>query len=87
MTMEKAIIVSDQCPSCKVLLDSLRQKGALEKYRVLDVNTPEGIDVAKKLGLNAVPECIVIVKTQEGEMARRCSEEEIKSILKEARGE
>lgn len=85
--MEKAIIVSDQCPVCKVLLDSLKEKGVLEKYRVLDVNTPEGIDAAQKLGLNAVPECIVIVKTAEGEMARRCSEEEIKSILKEARGE
>jgi predicted thioredoxin/glutaredoxin len=84
--MEKALIVSDQCPACKVLLESLKQHGQLGKYRVLNASSPEGSDVVQKLGITGVPDCIIIVKGPEGEKARHCTEEEIKEILKEASG-
>lgn len=84
--MEKTLVVSDQCPACKVLLDSLKEQGVLDKYRVINVSSPEGLDVVSKLGINAVPDCIMIVKNPSGDMARRCTEDEIKEIIQEAGG-
>jgi len=85
--LEKALIVSDQCVACKALLKGLEDKGLLSKYRVINVSSPEGSDVVQKLGISAVPDCIIIVRNKEGEMARRCTEQETKEILKEATGE
>lgn len=84
--MEKTIIVSQNCDACKLLLASLKNQGALDKYRVVDVATPEGKDVVEKLGITGVPECIIIMKDQSGEMARRCTSEEMKDMIKEAGG-
>jgi len=84
--MEKTLIVSQDCGSCKVLLESLKTQGVLDKYRVIDASTPEGKDVVEKLGITGVPECIMIIKDQDGEMARRCSSEEMTEVIKEASG-
>jgi len=84
--VEKTLVVSQNCDACKVLLSSLKNQGVLNKYRVIDVATPEGKDVVEKLGITGVPECVMIVKDQDGAMARRCSPEEMTEIIKEAGG-
>ena len=84
--MDKTLIVSQDCVACKVLLESLKNQGTLGKYRVIDVATPEGKDVVEKLGIKDVPECIMIMNDGTGEMARRCSPEEMTEIIKEAAG-
>ena len=82
--METTIIVSDQCPACKVLLDSLKTQGVLDKYKVVNVASPEGRDIVAKLGLKAVPNCVVIRREEGGDMARPCTEEEMGKIIEEA---
>ena len=83
-SLEKALIVSDQCMACKALLKELGNKGLLDKYKVINVNTPEGLDVVQKLGISAVPDCIVIMRDKDGDVARRCTDEETKKIWQEA---
>ncbi len=84
--METTLIVSDQCPACKVLLDSLKNQGVLNKYKVVNVASPEGQDIVAKLGLKAVPNCVVIRREEGGDMARPCSDEEMAGVIKEAGG-
>jgi len=85
--MDKAIIVSDGCAACKVLVQSLEQKGVLSKYKLVNINSPEGAEIVSKLGITAVPDCILIAKDKDGvDIARRCTDEETKEILKEASG-
>jgi len=87
MAMDKAIIVSDQCGACKALLHGLDRKGALANYRVINVSSPEGAEIVSKLGITGVPDCIFIDKDKDGSpIARRCTEEETKEVLKEASG-
>lgn len=84
--MDKTLIISDQCSACKALLEALKNQGVLDKYHVVNIASPEGQDIVQKLGLTAVPECLVVVKDGSGEMARKCSKEEIIEVLKEAGG-
>ena len=85
--MDKAIIISDGCGACKTLVERLQQKGSLEKYRVINISSPEGVEIVSKLGIKAVPECILIMKDKEGnDMARVCTEQETQEVLKEASG-
>lgn len=83
--MDKAIIVSDQCGACKALLQGLEQKGTLGDYKVINISSAEGAEIVSKLGITAVPDCIFIDKDKDGTpIARRCTEEETKEVLKEA---
>lgn len=85
--MDKAIIVSDQCGACKALLHGLELKGALRNYRVINVSSSEGTEIVSKLGITDVPDCILIDKDKDGTpIARRCTDEETKEVLKEASG-
>jgi predicted thioredoxin/glutaredoxin len=86
MVMETTLIVSDECPSCKLLLDALKAQGTLSKYRVLNVESPEGKELVSKLGLKAVPDCIMIRQEAEGNMARRCTDKEMAQVIDEAAG-
>lgn len=78
---DKALVVSDNCSACKELLSKLEQKGKLGDYRIINVDTPEGLEIAKKMGIEALPECLVIVKDKDEEKARVCTDEETKEIL------
>lgn len=86
MTMDsnKAIIVSNQCVACKILLEKLKTKGTLGKYKIIEAHSTEGIDTVRKLGIISVPDCIVIVKDKKGEQVRRCTDQEVEEIFKEA---
>lgn len=79
---EKAILIADYCDSCKQLLEKLKQNGTLSNYRVINVATPEGNEIAQKLGITAIPDCVVIAKDKDGaDVARRCTEAEEKEVL------
>jgi len=84
--MEKTLIVSDSCPACKILLEALKTQEAIDKYHIINVATPEGQDMIQRLGLAAVPECIVVTKDMNGETARKCTSEELTDIIREAGG-
>ena len=84
MDSNKAIIVSNQCPACKILLEKLKRKGTLGKYNVIDAHSAEGMDVVRKLGITAVPDCLIIEKDRKGEQIRRCTDEEVNDIFKDA---
>lgn len=84
--METTLIVSDQCSACKVLLDSLKNQGVLSKYKVVNVASPEGQDIVAKLGLKAVPNCVVIRREGSEDMARPCTDEEMGKVIAEAGG-
>ncbi|MCJ7634893.1 hypothetical protein MUP77_21205 [Candidatus Bathyarchaeota archaeon] len=84
--MEKTLVVSDQCPACKILLEALKTQGAIGKYHIINVATPEGQDMIQRFGLVAVPECIVVTKDMNRETARKCTSEEITDIIREVGG-
>lgn len=74
--------MADWCGACKQLLETLREKGTLSNYRVIDVASPEGNEIALKLGISAIPDCIVVAKDKDGgDVARRCTDAETKAIL------
>lgn len=79
---EKILVVSPNCPSCEVLKERLSRRGLLDKYRVVDASTPEGLDFAKRLGILGVPDCVVVEQDKDGAKARRCTQQEFEDILK-----
>lgn len=82
MLEEKVLIVSPECPACEWLRKTLDEKGLSDKFRVVDVSTPEGLEFAKKVGVNAVPDCALVVEDKGELKARRCTEEELRDLLK-----
>lgn len=79
---EKVIVVAPNCPACDAMEQILREKGVLKDYKVVDASTAEGVDFAKRLGIMAVPDCVVIVEEKDGVKARRCTQEEFEDILR-----
>jgi len=76
---EKVLVVSPNCPSCKAVEKFLIEKGLLDSYRVVDVSTPEGLEFAKRAGVQGVPECLVV--DHEKKVVRVCSDDEWKEML------
>jgi len=65
-----------------VLKQKLIEKGVVDEYEFLDVSTPKGLELAKKLGVTHVPDCVIVKETKDGVMGRLCSEEEMQQIMK-----
>lgn len=74
------MIVSPSCPGCEQLRKRLTELGTIKNYRVVDVSTVEGAELARKLGVQAVPNCVVVETTAEGKRARVCSDDEFKKV-------
>jgi len=64
--MEQLLIVSENCPACRSLEESLKDEINKGTIRVVDIASDEGADIALELGLNKIPEIITIVKTTDG---------------------
>jgi len=79
MTSVKAVVVTDTCPYCEVVKKTLEQEGLLDKVKIINASTKEGFDFARKHGILAVPECVII--GEDGNV-RSCSEGEFKQMLK-----
>lgn len=78
---EKVLLISPTCPTCDALKKYLDSKGFLGNLRVLDVSTSEGLDFAKRLGIDGVPDCAVIESDGSQTTVRICSPEEWKRML------
>lgn len=78
---EKVLIVAPGCPTCDKVKARLREKGVLQRFRVVDVSTPEGKDFAMKLGVKGVPDCAVIEGRGNQKVVRVCSDGEWKRML------
>ena len=76
---ETAIITTDTCPHCGHLKEFLKEKGLLDKVKVINASTPEGLEFVLKNGIHAVPECVIIKKN--GKEVRVCTPEEFKKVL------
>lgn len=59
----------------------LAKRGLSEQYNIIDVSTPEGLDFAKRLGVQGVPECAVIEGDGSQKTVRICTPEEWKNML------
>lgn len=77
----KAVIVSDQCPYCTSLKTHLKRHNLFDKIKLINIDTKEGFEFAKKHNIMQVPECVII----EGETVKQCSEEEFKKLLMEGK--
>jgi len=75
----KILMVSEQCPACSTIEKYLKEKGLLDKFRVLDIATEEGQKLVKELDLKAVPNCVIV--DDERKEIRQCSGEEWKRML------
>lgn len=78
---EVVLLVSPNCPSCDALKKFLNGKGLLNRYKVIDVSTTEGLDFARRLGVAGVPECAVIEGNEPKKVVRVCTTEEWKNML------
>ena len=76
----KALITSDNCPHCSDMKEMLKEKGLLDKIKVIRYETPEGKEFCEKNGITSVPEC-VIMENGNGEKARVCSTKEFGKLL------
>jgi len=59
----------------------LAEKGVLNKFHLLDIETEEGKDLIEKLGLRAVPTCVIV--DDDKKEVRQCSDEDWKDILQD----
>ena len=80
--METVLLVSSDCSGCETIKQHLTKQGTIDKYRIIDVATEEGANIARKLGIDSVPNCVVIKETPEGKMARLCTETEFAELIK-----
>jgi predicted thioredoxin/glutaredoxin len=76
---ETAIITTDTCPHCATMKKYLKDSGLMDKVKVINASTPEGLEFAMKHGIKAVPECVVIRKN--GEEVRVCTQDEFMKVL------
>lgn len=79
---EKLILMSPNCGGCQQLKEHLANLGLVNKYRVIDVTTKEGSELADGLGIKHVPSCVIVEITSEGRRARACSESEFLDLLR-----
>ena len=79
----KAVVVSPTCPFCRELQDYLKEKGLLDKVKIIDTETEEGYKFAKDNKIEGVPECIVV--EADGKKARVCSKEEFDKLIEEGK--
>jgi len=64
--MKTILIVSEHCPACRDLENSLKDEISKGLIRVVDIATDEGADIALELGLKKIPEIVTIVETADG---------------------
>jgi glutaredoxin len=79
---EKVILTSPDCVGCEQLKEHLTSLGLIHKYRVIDVTTKEGYELAERLHIKHVPNCVIVENTSEGMKARSCSETEFLELLR-----
>lgn len=78
---EKVLLVSSKCPFCEFLKEKIVKREL--KINIVNVDTEEGKSMVEKYGIEAVPECMMIIKKDGVEQGRSCSEEELEDLLKE----
>ena len=79
MPSRKVLLVSDQCPFCKVIMKNIREKKL--QIDIVDVETKEGQSLAAKYGIKSVPECMVLIREGSGEQSRFCNRKEAEELL------
>jgi hypothetical protein len=77
----KALIVTDTCGFCQGLKDYIKDKGLMDKVKIINASTPEGRQFAIDNKIRGVPECVVV--DQGGKQVKICSKEEFVKLLKE----
>ena len=82
MTEIKAIVTSESCPHCHSIQEYLKQKGLMDKVKVIKFETPEGRDFCVRNNIASVPECVVLAG-EKGEQVRVCSQREFEKLLQE----
>lgn len=76
----KILVVSDHCPSCRIVEEYLTKFGFADRFRIVNVESSEGQMLMEKLDLRGVPDCVLV--DNEKKIVRRCSEQEWKEMLK-----
>lgn len=76
---EKAVVVTDSCPHCEELKKELEKKGLLDKVKIINASTKEGLKFAKAHGIKFVPQCVII----DGKRVEGCSETDLVELLGE----
>ncbi|MBA7489928.1 hypothetical protein ES702_00462 [subsurface metagenome] len=82
VALKKVVLFTPSCPGCDALKQALIKNGTIDSYEFLDVSSGKGLEVARKLGVTHVPDCMFVKETEEGPVARLCTEEEFKKIVK-----
>lgn len=65
--MKTVMLISQDCPSCRVLENKLKDEISKGLIRIVDIASDEGADIAKELGIHNIPEIVTIVETEDGE--------------------
>lgn len=78
----KALVTSDSCEHCAEMKSYLKEKGLLDKVKIIRYETSEGKEFCVKNGITAVPECVVITGDK-GEKVRVCSEKEFEKLVED----
>lgn len=70
------ILVRDGCGTCDEVKGIL-SKSNKSKVKLLDVDSPKGKELADKLGVTLIPECV----HQSGKEFKLCRDKEFKDVL------
>jgi hypothetical protein len=57
--VKKLIVTHPGCGACRSVREKLKDAFSAGTVREVSVTTDEGYNIAKKLGLNAVPQCVI----------------------------
>ncbi|MCJ7632852.1 thioredoxin domain-containing protein [Candidatus Bathyarchaeota archaeon] len=79
MPERKVLLVSNQCPFCKVIMKKIREKKL--PIDIVNVETKEGKSLVAKYGVKSVPECMVLIQEGNGEQVRFCNGKEAKELV------
>lgn len=75
----KILVVSENCGSCNSLKQYLAEKGFIDKYKIVDINSNEGKTLSKKLNLSGVPDCILV--DDQSKTVKVCTDQEWHDML------
>jgi len=74
MAEQLMLMKHPMCGYCKILEERIKDKIEAGTVGIIDASTPEGLEIAKSLGIRGVPDCI---KKNEDGTYEKCGLEDL----------
>lgn len=74
MAEQLMLMKHPMCGYCKILEERIKDKIETGTVGIIDASTPEGLEIAKSLGIRGVPDC---VKKKDDGTYEKCNLEDL----------